>query len=265
MGMFDTIHCEYPLPEPAHNALEFQTKSLDSCLNDYTITREGRLLRHAHGGLLTEPASARRGPAVECPFHGDLTMYASTTESAWIEYLARFTYGRLDWIRPVELDADGRPIESRPDREAAVPPRLETGDEAALLANLRRDRTALEALLQECSGHWGYEDGVYRFYHQSWKVYGLQDSTRAIVDRLRALVPNRPLTERFEAIVTAGTGKRFAAEHNTRWDDETRPIVEAFFHARYFLEMAVRYAGLDAPPTTLPSGYAALLELFDLR
>jgi hypothetical protein len=41
--------------------------------------------------------------------------------------------------------------------------------------------------------------------------------------------------------------------------------LEAFFHARFFLEMAVRHAGLDAPPQALPSGYAALLYLFGLR
>jgi len=46
----------------------------------------------------------------------------------------------------------------------------------------------------------------------------------------------------------------------------TRPILEAFFHARDFLEMAVRYGRrLDAPPRVLPSGWAALLELHGLR
>jgi hypothetical protein len=42
-------------------------------------------------------------------------------------------------------------------------------------------------------------------------------------------------------------------------------MVEAFFHARFFLEMAVRYAHLEQPPNPLPSGYAALLYLYDLR
>jgi hypothetical protein len=45
----------------------------------------------------------------------------------------------------------------------------------------------------------------------------------------------------------------------------TRPIVEAFFHAGFFLEMAVRYAKLETPPRPLPSGYAALLHLYQLR
>ncbi len=265
MGLFDTIRCEYPLPDPAHNALEFQTKSLDPCLNDYTITRDGKLVLDERGDSLVGAVHERTIRRRECAFHGDLTMYTSTESSEWIEYRVRFTYGGVDWVRPVALDADGRPIETKSDRGKVAPRREASGDEAALLAGLRRDRRELDDLLGRCSGPWGYEDGMYRFYHQSWKVYGLQAATQAIVDRLRALVPNRPLTKQFLEIVAAGTGKRFAIDHDARWSEETRPIVEAFFHARYFLAMAVRYADLEEPPTILPSGYAALLELFDLR
>jgi hypothetical protein len=39
---------------------------------------------------------------------------------------------------------------------------------------------------------------------------------------------------------------------------------DPFFHARFFLEMAVRYSDLKVPPRPLPSGYAALLYLFGL-
>ncbi len=60
-------------------------------------------------------------------------------------------------------------------------------------------------------------------------------------------------------------GREFAPEDNARWAEVTRPIVEAFFHARFFVEMAVRYARLDRPPSLLPSGYAALLCLYGLR
>jgi len=53
---------------------------------------------------------------------------------------------------------------------------------------------------------------------------------------------------------------------NRRWLEVTRPIVEAFFHAQYFLEMAVRYGRqLKRPPRQLPSGWAAFLYLYDLR
>ena len=47
---------------------------------------------------------------------------------------------------------------------------------------------------------------------------------------------------------------------------ETEQIVEAYLHAHYFLEMAVRYGKtLKEPPIQLPSGWAALLYLYRLR
>jgi hypothetical protein len=49
----------------------------------------------------------------------------------------------------------------------------------ALFANLKASLPELEKLLEQSSEHWTYEDGVYRFYHQSWKVYGLQSSTES--------------------------------------------------------------------------------------
>ena len=70
----------------------------------------------------------------------------------------------------------------------------------------------------------------------------------------------------FMHIVTEGTDKTFDHEHNARWLEVTRPTVEAFFHARYFLEMAVTYGRqLTAPPRMLPSGWASLLYLYRLR
>ena len=46
--------------------------------------------------------------------------------------------------------------------------------EAALLGGLRSHHQALKARLEHASSHWGFEDPVYRFYHQSFKVYALQ-------------------------------------------------------------------------------------------
>ena len=66
-------------------------------------------------------------------------------------------------------------------------------------------------------------------------------------------------------IVSLGTGKEFRLEDNKEWAKVTRPILEAFFHARFFLEMASRYHSLEKPPQLLPSGYAALLYLYGLR
>jgi len=73
------------------------------------------------------------------------------------------------------------------------------------------------------------------------------------------------LNARFLEVVAEGTGKEFSAEMNTAWEQHTRPILEAFFRARFFLEMAVRYADLPAPPNSLPSRWAALLYLYGLR
>jgi hypothetical protein len=135
-----------------------------------------------------------------------------------------------------------------------------------LFANIRASLPKLEELLQRCGSEWGYEDPVYRFYHQSYKVYRLQGTTTEIVTELQALVPDRPLNKWFTQIVSEGTSKTFELSHNKRWLEMTRPIVEAFFHARYFLDMAVRYGKeLGEPPRFLPSGWAALLYLYDLR
>ncbi len=137
--------------------------------------------------------------------------------------------------------------------------------ELALLGRLRERKADLAEILAKSSGHWGYEDPVYRFYHQSFKVYHLQEQTRSIVAALADLAPDRPLNPWFSAIVKLGTGREFVAEHNSRWTEMTRPMLEAFFHARFFLEMAVRYSNLESPPRPLPSGYAALLYLYGLR
>lgn len=124
----------------------------------------------------------------------------------------------------------------------------------------------LERLLAEVDGHWGGEDLVYRFYHQSWKVYHAQSVTLRMVEALRALAPAGATCTTFNEIVDGGTGRQFASEVNRRWAAETRPIIEALFHARYFLAQACKYGReLDKPPTLLPSGWAALLELYDIR
>ncbi len=135
-----------------------------------------------------------------------------------------------------------------------------------LLVALKARMPELEALLAKYCDHWHYEDRIYRFYHGSFKVFALQDSTVEIIEILRSLLPERELSRSFLAIVEEGTGRTFSLEDNARWLEATRPIVEAFFHTRFFLEMAVRYGRqLERPPESLPSGWATLLYLYDLR
>ena len=137
-----------------------------------------------------------------------------------------------------------------------------------LLARIKARLAELEALLGEMSSHWSYEDPVYRFYYGSFKVYDLQQQTRRIVEVLESLAPEgAEVSPAVREIMEAGSnGKRFEMSHNQEWTRHTRPFVEAFFHARFFLEMAVKYGReLESAPTTLPSGWAALLCLYGIR
>ena len=137
--------------------------------------------------------------------------------------------------------------------------------ELVLLERLKQRKADLEKMLDVMSGHWTYEDHFYRYYHGSFKVYRTQHTTAQAVKLLRELLPERELNLSFEKIISDGTGTEFNLRHNKNWDKHTRPILEAFTHAKFMIEMAVRYADLSQPPQMLPSGYAALLYLYDLR
>lgn len=135
-----------------------------------------------------------------------------------------------------------------------------------MLSAAKRRLPELKALLSANFDHWGYQDPIYRFYHQSFKVYGLQTATLKIVAALQALLPHRKLNSDFLKIVAEGTGKEFEMSHNANWLKHTRPIVEAFFHAHHMLLMVCVYAEkLPEPPQALPSGWATVLYLYNLR
>lgn len=101
MGLFDEIRWDAALPEghPPDSRL-FQTKSLDPCLDQYVVTPEGRLLLIGNG--FENDAEISQG-AIDVEFHGDLRLLSTQGER---EYLARFTHGTLEGIRPL---ADGEP------------------------------------------------------------------------------------------------------------------------------------------------------------
>jgi len=107
---------------------------------------------------------------------------------------------------------------------------------------------------------------VYRFYHQSFKVHGYQSVTEEMVARLQGLAPHLPLNTWFMEIVRQGTGHEIDRSDNDNWTAVTRPMVEAFLHAHYFLEMACKYGKeLSSSPQVMPTGWAAVLYLFNLR
>jgi hypothetical protein len=104
---------------------------------------------------------------------------------------------------------------------------------AELLANIKRDLDDLTVLLGQVSAQWEYEDFVYRFWYRSFKVFAIQAATEKMVAALRALAPNGcSLDGWFTQVLAEGTSREFSYEDNERWLEVTRPMVEAFFHAR---------------------------------
>ena len=90
-------------------------------------------------------------------------------------------------------------------------------------------------------------------------------------------------------IMLAGTAKEFLGEKREVDPDAPRHVVEAFFHARYFVEMLCKYGEgenatkleeslhrltltkMKPPPYSfeefewIPSGWAAVMELYHIR
>lgn len=137
---------------------------------------------------------------------------------------------------------------------------------------LREIKTRLEALREislKVDSHWGGEDGFYRFYHGSMKVYWVQKLTDLMVREFSEIGRGagvEKLNEQFLEVIGEGTGKTFDLSHNQDWGTHTRPILEAFFHAREMLRNMIKYGqALDSAPRCLPSGWAATLYLYNLR
>lgn len=76
-----------------------------------------------------------------------------------------------------------------------------------LLEAIKARLPELQALLEKVSSRWHAEDGFYRFYYQSSKVYGLQVDTVKIVEMLKSLLPDRSLNAWFSEIIRDGTGR----------------------------------------------------------
>jgi hypothetical protein len=108
MGMFDYIKCEIKLPDNTlPDGREFQTKSLDSAMENYVITVKGELYRevwdyewiedseHFLGGYQHRIEDSYRREYLT-NFHGDVIFYdGKKINELWRNYTARFTEGRL--------------------------------------------------------------------------------------------------------------------------------------------------------------------------
>jgi len=158
--------------------------------------------------------------------------------------------------------------------------RIKRQKDSELLHLIKENMDFLEELLRKVN--FAYEDRIYRFYHRSFKVYWLQELTMDIFHALEVINPRHfgeklpepfkdhpigTMDKDFLQIIADGTPMReFELADNENFAEITRPFMEAFLHARYFLEMAVKYGKeLEEAPQMLPSGWAALLELYNIR
>ena len=119
MGMYDEIWWEAELLEghPPESRL-FQTKSLERCLDRYVVTREGRLCLVGNGLQDDGPfdGGQRVHESIDMDFHGDMRLVSATGQYG--EYIARFTHGTLEWIRPRADDPLPRRNTIAPQRSA---------------------------------------------------------------------------------------------------------------------------------------------------
>ena len=122
MGMFDYVKCDYPLPlpdealelksPPKWEEVEFQTKSLGSMLDTYTIEEDGQIYKELvdrevisdEKGVLTLDETSNGIERVETT--GEIDFYALHMEKShdyWIEFKALVWKGELKEIQLKEF------------------------------------------------------------------------------------------------------------------------------------------------------------------
>lgn len=150
---------------------------------------------------------------------------------------------------------------------------------AKLLRAIQARLPELKEMQQEFEGHWRQVDSFYRFYHQSFKVLRIQAYTTKMVEVFHEIrdavdwepepkrwLPKTRLNPWFLQIVEEGTGKEWEDRYNSDWLLHTRPLMEAYFHAKTFLDMMIACGeNMEAVSTLLSSDWAAVLYLYNMR
>lgn len=178
-----------------------------------------------------------------------------------------------DEIKPLKIDLYGAFARLRE-------PFPEEHHHSQLLRALKERLPQLKELKESCEGHRAV-DNFYRYYHQSFKAYRIQDITLDIVKvfhEIRDAVDYEPkmweslphthtrLNWRFHALVENGTEIHFDLEHNQNWHKWVGPQFEAYFHAKMFLDLMIQCAErMESCCASLPSDWAAVLYLFNMR
>ena len=138
--MFDSIHCEYPLPLPLEvidilpdiYEKEFQTKDLENLLDTYILNEDGELIwnkkqykwKDDDDAFFKGYMEVIKNEMIPSEFHGVLNFYCYETvkedessdkaKDVVIDYLAKFTNGKIENIEILSyeiIDATVRIIE----------------------------------------------------------------------------------------------------------------------------------------------------------
>lgn len=137
----------------------------------------------------------------------------------------------------------------------------------SFLHRLRAHRAALLHLHRWGAGGLGVSEGVYRFYHQSFKVFSQQDWIAECVREFAGIYPRRLLNRTYCLIAERGLVCECVPRINKDWLRCTGPVVESSFHTWVFLDALVRVmkSPAKAVPQTLTAEWGIALYLWDLR
>lgn len=134
-----------------------------------------------------------------------------------------------------------------------------------LLRNIKAGLRNLESLIQEVKI--AEENCVYQVYSKDSDTSLIKESTDEIVRELKRISPydNNHFCDRFANIIKDGVDTPY--QPNTEKPQQEYPIFAAHFHARHFLEIAIKFGKmLEEPPAqNIPPGWAALLELYHIK
>lgn len=137
--------------------------------------------------------------------------------------------------------------------------------EELLLVLPERLRTHAPALRDIVGNSDSFTDSFYRLYHHSFKVYRLQDWIGRAVLILAAIAPERQLNSDYSDIVRQALSEPWELAHNFAWAEKTRPIVEAAFHTRQFVQATLAVSADKSVPNMLSADWAITLYLWGLR
>jgi hypothetical protein len=134
MGMFSYIKCKKELPltdelkslSVKWDELQYQTKDLDNCLENYIISEDGELLEevieyeytyyteeekkqkdHKPWNIVKDKKIIKQ-ETEKVDFHGKITFYETfdlnDLESIWVDFHAYFVYGKLDKLELAKVE-----------------------------------------------------------------------------------------------------------------------------------------------------------------